>query len=164
MSEQLSWPVAEIPQHDPEVQYGENYFKAKANIDEGIARSIADHSAHIMVKVWLKKTHLHDAKEIDMILNEYLSSGYLSRTVSSKEYVDLVNEYIPVVEAYDERHKSDIEAENELQAASTEHAVASIALKASASSAKFESGQRTYSDWQSAAAHDDLLFADENDK
>jgi hypothetical protein len=150
----LMYPVAEIPLEDPEIKRSENYLKAKGIIEAGIAASVAKGSSMYMVTVWIEKTHLHEAKNIDVPLGQYLGGSHLSKTVSKEEYGDLLAEYNPINVAYLELHKDEIAALEQQEA--TEQKLGSVAAAIYKASPSFESGHQRYHDVQSAAAHDTL--------
>lgn len=164
-TEPLTWPVAEIPSKDLELQPSENYRKIKAVIDEGIAASIAANLPMYMVKVWLPKTHLHEAKEIDVFLAEFLSGSNVNGVVSSEEYAALLNEYSPANEAYIAMHKKEIDALEaaELTADTSGKTIGRVAIARHRPAQSFKSGPNTYQDARKAAAHD-VLDDEDDDK
>ncbi|HEY8886763.1 MAG TPA: hypothetical protein VIM31_04700 [Candidatus Microsaccharimonas sp.] len=163
-AESLMWPVAEIPSGDPELTRSENYLKAKATIDEGIATSIAAKLPRYMVKVWQKKTYLHDAKEIDITLSQYLGGSSISGIVSAKEYLDLLTEYNPINQAYLDLHKDEIAlieaAEPSIE--TTEQKIGRVATKTHKPIQTFEFGGKEYIDIQSVRAGD-YIEKDDNE-
>jgi hypothetical protein len=148
--EPLDYPFVKIPEKY-NTERSANYFIAESIIEEGIANSTVKGLSVYMVKVRLPATSMYAAEEGEVSLGQYLAGGGLSRSVSSEELKALLDEYNPLNEAYQERHKN--EAGVPFVDTATQKKIGTTAT-ASTNLGLFKSGGRSYKDFASAAAND----------
>lgn len=156
-AKKLFWPVAEIPTADIQMKNGENYLKAKATIEEGIADSIARNLPQYMVKIWVKETQLHQAKRQEVPLSIFFASN--AGGVSSDEYRVLYAEFGPANEAYNEAHKDEIAQLEKARDDSLEQKIGGAVTKAVLPASAYEivRGALQFRDIASLVAHDPFV-------